>query len=59
MKWGIVGSLAIILVVEILSVVTDKAMQGQLESYANHLYSTYQTQLVEAASQWLPVQFDW
>ena len=44
---------------EVLSVVTDKAMQGQLESYANHLYSTYQTQLVEAASQWLPVQFDW
>ena len=44
---------------EALAVATDKAMQSQLESYANRLYSTYQTQLVEAASQWLPVQFDW
>ena len=44
---------------EALSSVTDKTTQSQLESYANHLYSTYQTQLVEAASQWLPVQFDW
>jgi hypothetical protein len=44
---------------EVLSVVTDKAMQSQLESYANHLYSTYQTQLVEAASQWLPAQLEW
>ena len=44
---------------EALSVVTDKAMQSQLESYANHLYSTYQTQLVEAASQWLPAQLEW
>lgn len=44
---------------EVLFVVTDKAMQSQLESYANHLYSTYQTQLVEAASQWLPAQLEW
>ena len=44
---------------EALSSVTDKTTQSQLESYANHLYSTYQTQLVEPASQWLPVQFDW
>ena len=44
---------------EVLAVATDKTMQNQLESYANRLYSVYQTQLVEAASQWLPVQFDW
>ena len=44
---------------EALSSVTDKTIQSQLESYANRLYSVYQTQLVEAASQWLPVQFDW
>jgi hypothetical protein len=44
---------------EALSAATDKAMQSQLESYANRLYSTYQTQLVEAVSQWLPAQLEW
>ncbi len=32
---------------------TDKGMLSQLESYANRMYTEYQTQLVEAAGQWL------
>ena len=44
---------------EVIEIATDKAMQSQLESYANRLYTTYQTQLVEAASQWLPAQLEW
>ena len=42
-----------------LSSVTDKTMQGQLESYSNHLYATYQTQLVKASERWMKAQFDW
>ena len=44
---------------EVLSAATDKTMQGQLESYSNHQYTSYQTQLVKAAEQWMTVQFDW
>ena len=44
---------------EALSSVTDKTMQGQLESYSNHLYTTYQTQLVKASERWMKAQFDW
>ena len=44
---------------EALSSVTDKTTQSQLESYGNHQYSIYQTQLVKAAEQWMTVQFDW
>ena len=36
----------------VVSSVADKTKQTQLEGYSNHLYSTYQTQLVEAAGQW-------
>ena len=36
----------------VMSSVDDKIRQVQLEGYSNHLYSTYQTQLVEAAGQW-------
>ena len=36
----------------VVSSVADKTKQIQLEGYSNHLYSTYQTQLVEAAEQW-------
>ena len=36
----------------VVSSVADKTRQIQLEGYSNHLYSTYQTQLVEAAGQW-------
>lgn len=43
---------------EVIEIATDKAMQSQLESYANRLYTTYQTQLAEAASQWLPTHLD-
>ena len=43
---------------EVIEIATDKAMQSQLESYANRLYTTYQTQLAEAASQWLPIHLD-
>ena len=32
---------------------TDKGMLSQLVSYANRMYTEYQTQLVEAAGQWL------
>lgn len=32
---------------------TDKGMLSQFESYANRMYTEYQTQLVEAAGQWL------
>ena len=32
---------------------TDKGMLSQLESYANRMYTEYQTQLVVAAGQWL------
>ena len=35
----------------VLSSTTDKTLQGQLESYSNHLYTTYQTQLIEVAEQ--------
>ena len=44
---------------EALSSVTDKTTQSQLESYGNHQYSIYQTQLVKAAEQWMKAQFDW
>ena len=44
---------------EALSSVTDKTTQSQLESYSNHQYSIYQTQLVKAAEQWMKAQFDW
>ena len=44
---------------EVLSSVTDKTTQSQLESYGNHQYSIYQTQLVKAAEQWMKAQFDW
>ena len=44
---------------EVLSAAIDKTMQGQLESYSNHQYTSYQTQLVKAAEQWMTVQFDW
>ena len=42
----------------VVSSVADKTRQGQLESYSNHQYTSYQTQLVKAAEQWLTVQFD-
>lgn len=35
----------------VLSSTTDKTLQGQLESYSSHLYTTYQTQLIEASEQ--------
>ena len=44
---------------EALSSVTDKTTQSQLESYGNHQYSIYQTELVKAAEQWMKAQFDW
>ena len=44
---------------EFLSSVMDKTMQGQLESYGNHQYTSYQNQLIKASEQWLPMQFDW
>ena len=36
----------------VISSVADKTKQIQLEGYTNHLYSTYQTQLIEVAGQW-------
>ena len=42
----------------VVSSVADKTKQIQLEGYSNHLYTTYQTQLVKVAEQWLTVQFD-
>ena len=44
---------------EALSSVTDKTTQSQLESYGNHQYSIYQTQLVKASEQWMKAQFNW
>lgn len=44
---------------EALSSVTDKTTQSQLESYSNHQYDIYHTQLAKAAEQWMTVQFDW
>ena len=44
---------------EVLSSVTDKTTQSQLESYSNHQYSIYQTQLVKASEQWMKAQFNW
>lgn len=44
---------------EVISSATDKAMQSQLESYANHLYTSYQTRLAEAVSQWLSTHLGW
>jgi serine/threonine protein kinase len=44
---------------EALSSVTDKTTQSQLESYGNHQYSIYQTQLVKASEQWMKAQFGW
>ena len=43
---------------EALSSVTDKTTQGQLESYGNHQYSIYQTQLVKAAERWVKMQLN-
>ena len=43
---------------EVVSSVADKTRQVQLEGYSNHLYSTYQTQLVEAAAPLMAAQFD-
>ncbi|MBR4311759.1 MAG: serine/threonine protein kinase [Bacteroidaceae bacterium] len=37
---------------EVVSSVTDKTMQTQLEGYSNRVYTTYQLRLVEAANQW-------
>ena len=37
---------------EVLQSVDDKTKQIQLEGYCNHLYASYQTQLVEAGGQW-------
>ena len=42
----------------VVSSVADKTRQVQLEGYSNHLYSTYQTQLVEAAAPLMAAQFD-
>ena len=42
----------------VVSSVADKTKQIQLEGYSNHQYTTYQTQLVKVAEQWLTVQFD-
>ena len=44
---------------EVISAAADKAMQSQLETYANRLYSTYQIRLIEAANQWVPTQLEW
>lgn len=42
----------------VVSSVADKTRQIQLEGYSNHLYSTYQTQLVEAAGQWASMMWN-
>lgn len=42
---------------EVLQPVDDKTKQVQLEGYCNHLYSSYQSRLVEAAGQWVSTVF--
>ena len=42
----------------VVSSVADKTRQIQLEGYSNHLYSTYQTQLIEAAGQWASMMWN-
>lgn len=43
---------------EVLAATTDKAMQTQLASYSDQIYTTYQTLLVKLAEQWMSAQYD-